>query len=39
MYEELIHTLEKRGRKIDYTIPEVEHMADSILIENNQRNL
>lgn len=38
MYEELIQTLEKR-RKSHYTILEVEHMADSILVENNPREL
>lgn len=38
MYEKLIQNLENK-RDATYTIPEVEHLADSILIENNPAEL
>lgn len=38
MYEDLIQYLEKRYKK-KYTALEVEHLADSILIENNPAEL
>lgn len=34
MYENLIQDL-KREQQTNYTIPEVEHLADSILVTNN----
>lgn len=38
MYEDLIQYLEKRYKK-KYTALEVEHLADSILIENKPAEL
>lgn len=38
MYEDLIQYLEKRYKK-KYTALEVEHLADTILIENNPAEL
>lgn len=38
MYENLIQDL-KREQQTNYTIPEVEHLADSILVTNNPSEL